>query len=94
MRRIQRTKGMLMEMKRKEVLRRIPCVVSGADESLVMFSGNNVEDDVAVLANMLSQIKDGIPANEASVYDEPARIDWGVDEILLYIREKYGATFC
>lgn len=74
--------------------RRIPGVIPGIYESLVMFSGNNAEDDIAMLVNMLSQIKDGIPADEVSVYDEAARIDWGIDDILHYVREKYGATFC
>jgi len=58
-----------------------------------MFSGNTEKDDIALLANPLSQWMDWNDNVEPTVDDPVTGTDWGTDEILGYIRRKYGENF-
>lgn len=62
------------------------------DES-TMFSTNTEKDDIALLANLLSQWLDWNDNVEPTVDDPVTGMDWGTEEILGYIRRKYGDNF-
>lgn len=60
-----------------------------------MFLNNTPRDDVAMLVNLLSQIRDlGGEFPEATVYDPLAKCDYGISDVLGYVRRKYGENFC
>ena len=56
-----------------------------------MFDGNKVEDDVAVLVNLILQLRDVMAegANEPTAYDEVNRMDWSVADVISYAESKY-----
>lgn len=58
-----------------------------------MFSTNTEKDDIALLANLLSQWMDWNDNVEPTVDDPVTGMDWGTEEILGYIRRKYGDNF-
>ena len=64
-----------------------------AELQSTMFSGNTEKDDIALLANLLSQWMDWNDNVEPTVDDPVTGMDWGADEILGYIRRKYGENF-
>ena len=61
------------------------------------FAENTPTDDIAILANLLTQIRDNAPEkclDSVTAYDEKTRTDYGIDDIILYLRGKYGENFC
>ena len=60
-----------------------------------IFKDNTPTDDVAMLANLLCQIRDlGGEFPEATAYDQSTNTDFGLADVLRYIRVKYGENFC
>ena len=60
-----------------------------------MFANNKFTDDVAILANLLAQVIDAVgEPSSVTAYDEETRTDYGIREVLNYIRWKYGEEFC
>lgn len=61
------------------------------------FGGNTPTDDIAMLANLLAQVRDNAEAEAldcVTAYDEKTRTDYGIDDVLLYLRAKYGENVC
>ncbi len=56
----------------------------------VMFEGNSEVDDIAMLVNLIYQSRDIGGMDGVTAYDPGEKIDWGVDDVLAYIRRKYG----
>lgn len=56
-----------------------------------MFENNKVDDDVAVLVNLIEQLRDVMAKNqdEPTVYDESNKIDWSIDDVIAYVESKY-----
>ena len=57
------------------------------------FRGNTPVDDIAMLANLLYQVRDNAEAADldcVTAYDENTRTDYGIGEVLCYLRAKYG----
>jgi hypothetical protein len=59
-----------------------------------MFLNNKPSDDVALLANLLSQVVDVLGEPSVTAYDEETRTDSGICDVLGYVRRKYGEEFC
>jgi len=59
-----------------------------------MFLNNKPSDDVALLANLLSQVVDVLGEPSMTAYDEETRTDYGICDVLGYVRRKYGEEFC
>ena len=58
---------------------------------MTMFENNKVDDDVAVLVNLIEQLRDVMAKNqdEPTAYDESNKIDWSVDDVIAYVESKY-----
>lgn len=56
---------------------------------LKMFESNTQVDDIAILMNLISQLRDGV-GEESGVMDESSKIEYGVGAVVEYIRKKYG----
>ena len=57
-----------------------------------MFSNNTERDDIAILMNLISQMNDEKDEFMASVMGDN-RIEYGVDDVMKYIRRKYGDNY-
>ena len=58
---------------------------------MTMFENNKVDDDVAVLVNLIEQLRDVMAKNqdEPTAYDESNKIDWSIDDVIAYVESKY-----
>lgn len=58
---------------------------------MTMFENNTVADDVAVLVNLIKQLRDVMAKNleEPTAYDEANKIDWSIDDVIAYIESEY-----
>ena len=61
---------------------------------MTMFENNTVADDVAVLVNLIEQLRDVMAKNqeEPTAYDASNRIDWSINDVLSYIESEYSTT--
>lgn len=59
---------------------------------MTRFAGNSERDDIAMLSNLISQGLDSGIWN-ATAYDRSSNADYGVEDVLSYIRDKYGEEF-
>jgi len=56
-----------------------------------MFADNTAEDDIAMLENFLSQIRDNVNIDilPISAYDKTTKTDYGIGDIIRYLQRKY-----
>lgn len=57
-----------------------------------MFNDNVEKDDIAVLMNLISQMRDEKNEYTASVTGDDG-VEYGVEDVMKYIREKYGNDY-
>ncbi len=70
-------------------------IISADGDEYEMFKGHSALDDIAMLENLLTQVMDdGVsPDGEtsATTYDDTTGEDWSPQEVLVYLRARYGA---
>ena len=63
------------------------CLING--KQYEMFTGYSVEDDICMLENLISQMVDLGGETDATAFDESTRMDWGANDVLVYLQTKY-----
>lgn len=56
-----------------------------------MFNYNTAIDDIAMLENLLTQIRDNVDLNKLPVtaFDKSTKTDYGIDDVIQYLDKKY-----
>ena len=70
----------------KEYAKEVTMSPDEPKQRVVMFPSNSQTDDIAMLANIVSQLRDN---GEASYYDGDNGIEWTDGDVLDYIHGKY-----
>jgi hypothetical protein len=70
----------------KKYAKEVTLSPDGPKQRVFMFPSNSQTDDIAMLANIVSQLCDN---GEASYYDDDNDIEWTDVDILDYIHGKY-----
>lgn len=58
---------------------------------ITMFEGNTINDDVLMLVNLVSQLRDVMKegCDEPTAYDKANKIGWPIADALAYAEAKY-----
>lgn len=61
---------------------------------MTMFEGNTVNDDVLMLVNLVSQLRDVMKegCDEPTAYDEANKTDWSIADAVAYAEAKYRVS--
>lgn len=56
-----------------------------------MFNDNTANDDIAMLENLLTQIRDNVDVDKLPVtaFDKSTKTDYGIDDVIQYLDKKY-----